>query len=165
MTEILPHINASLNALATVLLIAGYVLIKRKQEAHHKKVMLACFAVSVLFLISYVTYHVMEGSKKFPSYPPVAIRYTYFAILISHVVLAATVPVLAIVTIYLGLRDRRTAHRRVARWTWPIWLYVSITGVLVYFMLYQLYPPVQAESILSERLYLCVHDLPPSVWL
>ncbi len=153
MTEILPHLNASLNALATVLLTVGYVLIKRKQEAHHKKVMLACFAVSVLFLISYVTYHVMEGSKKFPSYPPVAIRYTYFAILISHVVLAATVPVLAMVTIYLGLRDRRTAHRRIARWTWPIWMYVSITGVLVYLMLYQLYPPVQAESIISARFY------------
>ena len=154
MTEILPHLNALLNALATVLLTVGYVLIKRKQEAHHKKVMLACFAVSVVFLVSYVTYHVMiEGSKKFPSYPPVAIRYAYRAILISHIVLAATVPVLAIVTIYLGLRDRRTAHRRVARWTWPIWMYVSITGVLVYLMLYQLYPPVHTESIISERLY------------
>ncbi len=154
MTEILPHLNASLNALATVLLTVGYILIKRKQEALHKKVMLACFAVSVLFLVSYVTYHVMlGGGKKFPSYPPVAIRYAYFAMLISHVVLAATVPVLAIVTIYLGLRDRRTAHRRLARWTWPIWMYVSITGVLVYLVLYQLYPPVPAESILPERLY------------
>ena len=151
MTDILPHVNASLNALATVLLIAGYVLIKRKREKSHKRVMLACFAVSTLFLISYVTYHVMiEGGRKFPAYPPAAVRYLYFTILISHIVLAATVPLLAIITIVLGLRDRRLAHRRVARWTWPIWVYVSITGVLVYLMLYQLYPPKDEAFILLE---------------
>ena len=149
MADILPHVNASLNALATVLLVAGYVLIKRRNEAGHKRVMLACFAVSVCFLASYLTYHALAGSKRFPEYPPPAIRYTYFTILISHVLLAAAVPILALTTIVLGLCDRRAAHRRVARMTWPIWLYVSITGVLVYLMLYQLYPPRQAESILS----------------
>jgi putative membrane protein len=139
----LPHINASLNALATVLLVAGYVLIKRRQEAAHKWTMLGCFAVSVVFLACYLTYHYhLEGvSKKFPSYPPTAIRLSYYFILLTHIVLAAIVPFLAIATIYTGLADKRLVHRRLARWTFPIWLYVSVTGVLVYLMLYQLYPP------------------------
>ncbi|MCI0358176.1 MAG: DUF420 domain-containing protein [Planctomycetaceae bacterium] len=139
----LPHVNASLNGLATVLLMLGLVLIKRRQETAHKWVMLACFAVSVAFLASYLTYHYhLEGaSKKFPSYPPAAVRYTYYSILLTHVVLAALVPFLAIGTIYLGLADKRAAHRRLARWTFPIWLYVSVTGVIIYVMLYQLYPP------------------------
>jgi putative membrane protein len=139
----LPHVNASLNALATVLLVAGFVLIKRRRETAHKWTMLACFGVSVLFLASYLTYHYqLEGvSKKFPSYPPTAVRYTYYAILLTHVILAAAVPFLAIATIYLGLADKRRAHRRLAKWTFPIWLYVSVTGVIVYLMLYQLYPP------------------------
>jgi putative membrane protein len=138
----LPHINASLNALATVLLILGYALIKRRQEAAHKWTMLACFAVSVVFLGCYLTYHYqLEGvSKKFPSYPQPAVRYTYYTILLTHVVLAALVPFLAIATIYLGLTDKRISHRRLAKWTFPIWLYVSVTGVIVYLMLYQLYP-------------------------
>lgn len=139
----LPHVNASLNALATVLLVAGFVLIKRRQEAAHKWTMLACFGVSVVFLASYVTYHLqLEGvSKKFPSYPPPAVRYAYFTILITHIILAAAVPFLAIATIVTGLRDARWWHRRLAKWTFPIWLYVSVTGVIVYLMLYQLYPP------------------------
>jgi putative membrane protein len=139
----LPHVNASLNALATVLLVGGYVFIKRRQETAHKWTMLACFAVSVVFLACYLTYHYhLEGvSKRFPSYPPPAIRITYYVILISHIILAAAVPFLAIATIYLGLANKRLAHRRLARWTFPIWLYVSITGVIVYLMLYQIYPP------------------------
>ena len=138
----LPHINASLNALATVLLVLGYALIKRRQEAAHKWTMLACFAVSVAFLACYLTYHYhLEGvSKKFPSYPPPAVRLTYYAILISHVILAAIVPFLAVATIYTGLADKRAVHRRLAKWTFPIWLYVSVTGVIVYLMLYQIYP-------------------------
>jgi len=140
---LLPHVNASLNALATVLLVAGYVLIKRRQEAAHKWTMLACFVVSVLFLASYLTYHYQLAgvSKRFPGYPPPAVRYTYYAILLTHVVLAATVPFLAVFTIYLGLADKRKAHRGLAWWAFPIWLYVSITGVIVYLMLYQIYPP------------------------
>jgi len=139
----LPHVNASLNALATVLLIAGYVLIKMRQEALHKWLMLACFGVSVIFLASYLTYHfnIPGGSKRFPSYPPDVIRYGYYCLLLSHVVLAAIVPFLAVATIWLGLVDWRQAHRKLAWWTFPIWLYVSITGVVVYAMLYQLYPP------------------------
>jgi len=146
--ESLPHVNASLNALATVLLIVGFVLIKRRQEAAHKWTMLACFGVSVIFLASYLTHHwylkyvvkLPYGSHLFPSEYPVA-RTIYLTILIPHVILAAAVPVLALLTIYLGFADKRAAHRRVAKWTFPIWLYVSITGVLVYLMRYQLYPP------------------------
>jgi putative membrane protein len=139
--EQLPHLNASLNALATVLLITGYVQIKRRQEAAHKWTMLACFAVSVAFLASYLTYHIVIGRKLFPAYPPLVIQYAYKAVLLTHVILAATVPFLALATIWLGLADRRQAHRKLAWWTFPIWLYVSVTGVIVYLMLYQLYPP------------------------
>ena len=139
--SMLPHVNASLNALATVLLIAGYLLIKARQEVLHKWLMLTCFAVSVVFLASYLTYHfnIPGGSKRFPSYPPDAARHVYRAILLTHIVLAATVPFLAVATIWLGLTDRRKLHRKLAWWTFPIWLYVSITGVIVYLMLYQLY--------------------------
>jgi putative membrane protein len=143
LVPLLPHVNALLNALATVLLVAGFILIKWRQETAHKWTMLSCFGVSALFLASYLTYHYqLEGvSKKFPSYPPTAVRYTYYGILLTHVILAAAVPFLAIATIYLGLADKRQAHRRLAKWTFPIWLYVSLTGVIVYMMLYQLYPP------------------------
>ena len=139
---LLPHVNASLNGLATLLLVIGYVLIRRRREQAHRRVMLACFAVSVVFLASYLTYHANTAAvNRFPAYPPTPIRWTYYFILLTHVVLAAVVPVLALATITLGLRDRRRAHVRVARWTLPIWLYVSITGVLVYLMLYHAFPP------------------------
>ena len=143
LVEILPHMNAALNALATLLLVIGYVQIKRRQEAAHKWTMLACFGVSVVFLACYLTYHfnIPGGSKRFPSYPPALVRYGYYALLLSHVLLAAAVPFLAVITIWLGLANRRVAHRKIAWWTFPIWLYVSITGVLVYLLLYQLYPP------------------------
>jgi uncharacterized membrane protein YozB (DUF420 family) len=144
----LPHINASLNALATALLVVGYLLIKRRQEAAHMWTMLACFFVSIVFLACYVTYHlnIPGGSRKFPAYPPAVIRYTYYGILLTHVVLAAAVPLLALTTIYLGLADKRQSHMKIARWTFPIWLYVSVTGVIVYLMLYQLYPPLPGQS-------------------
>jgi putative membrane protein len=141
--DILPHINASLNALAAVLLVIGYVLIKRQRVVAHKWTMLSCFGVSVVFLGCYLFYHLvlLEGaSRKFPTYPPTAVRYGYYLILLTHVVLAAAVPFLAVITIYLGLKDRRQAHRKLARWTFPIWLYVSVTGVVVYVMLYHLFP-------------------------
>jgi putative membrane protein len=140
---VLPHVNASLNGLATVLLVVGFTLIKLRKESAHKWVMLACFAVSAIFLASYLTYHFNIGPrlKKFPfdEYPTAA--YVYYAILISHILLAITVPFLAIATIYLGLADKRKGHMRLARWTFPIWLYVSVTGVIVYVMLYQIFQP------------------------
>lgn len=139
---LLPHVNASLNSLATLLLVIGYLLIRRRREVAHRRVMLACFAVSVVFLACYLTYHANTAAvNRFPAYPPAPVRWTYYFILLTHVVLAAVVPMLAVVTITMGLRDRRRAHVRVAHWTLPIWLYVSITGVLVYLMLYQFFPP------------------------
>ena len=135
-------VNAVLNATATVLLVAGFVLIKRKREVAHRNVMLAAFGVSVAFLTCYLVYHiVIMGGKSTPFTGAGAVRYFYFTILISHIILAATVPFLAAANIYLGLADRRDRHRRLARWTFPIWLYVSVTGVLIYWMLYHLYPP------------------------
>jgi uncharacterized membrane protein YozB (DUF420 family) len=138
---LLPHINASLNALATVLLVIGFVLIQRRREVAHKWTMLACFGVSVLFLACYLLYHAMAGSRRFPTDVAAAIRYVYYMILLTHVILAAAVPFLAIATIYYGLRDRRVRHAKIAWWTFPIWLYVSVTGVIVYMMLYQIYSP------------------------
>lgn len=144
MIQWLPHLNVSLNSLAAVLLVIGYVLVKRGHHQAHKRVMLATFGVSVVFLISYLTYHANVPSKPFPTdtnVAPLAVRYIYYGILLSHVLLAALVPFLAIASIYLGWRDRRDAHRRLSRWTWPIWLFVSVTGVIVYLMLYQIYVP------------------------
>ncbi len=146
----LPHVNASLNGLATILLVVGYVLIRQRRELAHRRAMLSCFGVSVVFLICYLVYHFYAGSKRFPDYPPQAIRMTYLLILASHIILAALVPFLALATIVLGLRDRRRAHRKLARWTFPIWLYVSITGVVVYLMLYQIYPPRNQEGKIKE---------------
>jgi len=142
--SIFPHLNASLNLLAGVLLVIGVVLIKRKQELAHKATMISCFGVSVVFLASYLYYHtvVMDGlSKPFPkeTYPTAFL--VYLPILITHVILAAVVPFLALWTIYLGLRDIREKHRRWAKITFPIWLYVSVTGVVVYLMLYWVFPP------------------------
>lgn len=144
LAKILPHVNASLNSLATILLVVGWRLIKQRREVAHRNVMLSAFGVSVLFLASYLLYHfgAKAGvSTPFPQYPPQAVRYAYYAILLSHILLAMAVPVLAVGTIYHGLKDHRPQHRTWARWTFPIWLYVSVTGVLVYVLLYQIYPP------------------------
>jgi uncharacterized membrane protein YozB (DUF420 family) len=158
--SVLPHVNASLNALATVLLVVGYWVIKRagqpgadrvRLEQIHKWTMLAAFAASTIFLACYLYYHivVLQGhSKKFPA-DAGPIKYGYYTLLLSHVVLAMAVPPLAIASIYLGLRDYRAAHRRLAKWTFPIWLYVSITGVIVYFMLYHVYRPVSGRHIIQ----------------
>lgn len=149
--RILPAADATLNAIAATLLVVGYLLIKQRREAAHKRVMLAAFGVSTVFLACYLTYHIGgrlsgRGELRFTGPPPV--NYIYYAILISHVLLAFTVPVLAITTIWLGLKDRRESHRRWAWWTFPIWLYVSVTGVVIYVMLYHVYPPSSANPIM-----------------
>jgi uncharacterized membrane protein YozB (DUF420 family) len=144
----LPAVNAALNATATLLLILGYVLIKQGREVAHKRTMLTAFGVSCAFLVCYLIYHSYELHVPFRG--PASLRPVYLVLLTTHIVLAATVPVLAIVTIYRGLRDQREKHRRIARWTFPIWLYVSITGVLIYLVLYQIYPASSPESIMSE---------------
>lgn len=132
----LPAINAILNATAAVLLVWGYTLIRRRQPQTHKRVMLAAFTTSCAFLVSYIVYHAQVGSVRFQH--PGGIRAVYLSILATHTVLAACVPPLAIVTLRRGLSARFDKHRVIARWTLPIWLYVSITGVVVYLMLYKL---------------------------
>jgi len=131
----LPALNAFLNAVSGLLLLVGYLLIRRGQVEPHRRVMIAAFTTSSLFLISYLTYHAQVGSVPFARQG--LVRPLYFFILITHVVLAAAVPPLAIVTLSRGLKGRYPRHRAIARWTWPIWMYVSITGVLVYVLLYQ----------------------------
>jgi uncharacterized membrane protein YozB (DUF420 family) len=133
----LPHLNAALNALSGALLTAGFLFIRRRRIGAHRACMIAAFCTSVLFLISYVTYHAQMGSRPFPGTG--AVRALYFSVLIPHVVLAAAVLPLAIVTLRRGLRRDDLRHRRIARWTLPIWLFVSVTGVIVYLMLYQMY--------------------------
>ncbi|WP_350208161.1 DUF420 domain-containing protein [Botrimarina sp.] len=156
------HVNAALNTLATVLLVIGYVLIRRRNEVAHRNAMVAALVVSAAFLGCYLYYHfAINLTVKFTHPGPV--RYFYYALLASHVLLAMTVPFLALWAAWLGTRalaqpraagsvsgeagaatpstDFRQRHRRVVRWAFPIWLYVSVTGVLVYFMLYWWFPP------------------------
>jgi len=135
----LPAVNAALNATSALLLATGYLCIRRKKITAHKVCMLSAFGTSTLFLISYLTYHYHVGSIRFAGRG--GIRMLYFAILTSHTILAAAIPPLALITVYRALRGRFDRHVRIARWTLPIWLYVSVTGVIVYFMLYHLYPP------------------------
>ena len=143
----LPTINASLNAIAALLLTVGWVLVRRGDWRSHRSVMIAAFAVSTLFLVSYLAYHGIVGHVPFKGEGPV--RAVYFAILISHILLAVTVPVLAIAMFVLASRGRWTAHRRLGRITLPIWLYVSITGVVIYAMLYHFYPGDRAEPMIK----------------
>jgi uncharacterized membrane protein YozB (DUF420 family) len=133
---VLPKVNASLNALSGVFLLVGYVLIRRRQITAHRNAMLGAFASSTVFLISYLIYHAQAGSRAFTGQGP--IRYVYFAILISHVILAAAILPMAITTLSRGLRGNYVEHKRIARWTFPTWMYVSVTGVIVYVMLYQM---------------------------
>lgn len=132
----LPALNAVLNATAAVLLVTAYVLIRKGRREAHKRVMITAFSVSTLFLISYLTYHALAGVVYYPGTG--WIRRVYLTILTTHTALAVTVPVLAIVTLRRGLKGWFERHRKIARWTLPIWLYVSVTGVVVYLMLYQL---------------------------
>ncbi len=132
----LPTVNASLNALSAALLLAGWVSIKRRRIPAHRACMIAAFVVSLLFLASYLVYHFQVGSVRFPARG--AVRTLYLSILASHTALAATVPVLAVITLRRALKARFDRHRAIARWTLPIWLYVSVTGVVVYWMLYRM---------------------------
>ena len=130
----LPTLNAALNSLSAVFLFAGFLFIRVKNRDAHRVCMLAAFTCSILFLVSYLIYHYQVGSVPFKGQG--WIRPVYFTILISHTILAAAVLPLALITLVRALRERFAAHRRIARWTFPIWLYVSVTGVVVYLMLY-----------------------------
>jgi uncharacterized membrane protein YozB (DUF420 family) len=149
----LPAVNATLNAIAMVLLLIGYYLIRqdKKNWKAHRAVMITAFAVSTIFLISYLTYHYLRGGVSTPFGGEGVIRPIYYFILITHVILAAVTPVLAIISLNRGLQKRFDRHRRIARWTFPIWLYVSVTGVIVYLMLYQWYPAPHIETALREE--------------
>ena len=131
----LPAVNATLNALSGILLLAGYALIRLRRIEQHRRCMIAAFATSSAFLVCYIVYHLQVGSVPFTRQG--FVRPLYFTILVTHVTLAAAVPPLAFVTLSRGLKGRYPQHVRIARWTLPIWLYVSVTGVLVYVLLYQ----------------------------
>lgn len=134
----LPVVNATLNGTAAILLLVGYFFIKQYKIRAHNQVMLAAFIVSCLFLVSYLVYHYNVGSVRFDK--PGWVRTVYLSILTTHTILAAAVPVLATVTLVLALRRKFEKHRALAKWTFPIWLYVSVTGVIVYLLLYQVKP-------------------------
>jgi putative membrane protein len=135
--SIFPAINATLNGTSAVLLVTAHSMIKRRRIATHRALMLAAVTTSSLFLISYLYYHWHVGSVHFPGHG--WSRPVYFSILISHTILAAAIVPLVIVTLSRALRERFDRHRAIARWTYPLWLYVSITGVVIYFMLYHLF--------------------------
>jgi putative membrane protein len=137
--SVLPHLNAALNALSFLLLVVAFSRIRRGDVQGHRRLMLSALAVSGLFLVSYVAYHAQYGSVRFTGQG--AVRAVYFFILITHIILAAAIVPLVAVTVVRALRGDFARHRRVARWTYPLWLYVSVTGVVVYLMLYHLYRP------------------------
>lgn len=140
----LPHVNAFLNTTSASLLVIGYVLVRRRRIEAHRRAMLAAFFVSAAFLVSYVTYHTLlayylgQGPTRFTGEG--IVRPLYFTVLLTHTVLAVAVVPFILVTLRRGLRRQDERHRRLARWTLPIWLYVSVTGVVVYLMLYWFYP-------------------------
>jgi len=140
----LPLVNALLNATTTALLVTGFVSIRRGNVTAHRAFMVAALATSALFLTSYLVYHAHVGSIRFTAagWP----RAVYFPVLVTHTILAAAVVPLALVTVWRALRGRFGKHRRIARWTLPIWLYVSVTGVAVYLMLYRIWPSAELAA-------------------
>ena len=134
--EDLPTLNAILNSISAVLLTLGFVHIKRGQRERHRKFMLAALVTSVLFLTSYLIYHSQVGSVKYPYYDWT--RPVYFAILIPHVILAAVMTPFILIAVWHALHARFEKHRRIVRWLWPVWMFVSVSGVVVYWMLYRL---------------------------
>jgi uncharacterized membrane protein YozB (DUF420 family) len=134
----LPLLNAVLNGISAILLGSGYVAIRRRHIVWHKACMLGACATSTLFLISYLTYHYHIGSRHFPGQG--SIRVVYFAVLVSHTILAVVIVPLVCITLFRALQAQWPQHCRLARWTLPLWFYVSVTGVIIYMMLYQFYP-------------------------
>jgi uncharacterized membrane protein YozB (DUF420 family) len=135
----LPAVNGTLNGLSAILLSAGFVFVKQKKIAAHRACMIAAFGTSVLFLICYLTYHIAVHTMT-PFHNPAWFRPIYLTILLTHTVLAVVVVPMVLVTLSRALRQRFDKHRQIARWTWPVWMYVSVTGVVVYLILYQIFP-------------------------
>lgn len=140
----LPALNAALNAFSAVCLLIGFVRIRRGDRTGHRNCMLAAMTASVLFLISYIYYHLHVGRTIFRD--PAWFRPIYLTILLTHTVLAVTILPMIVVTASRALRERFDKHKQIARWTWPLWLYVSVTGVLIYFLLYQVFPQIPASK-------------------
>lgn len=136
----MPALNAALNGVATILLTLGFVFIRRGQREAHRRCMLGALGVSSVFLVSYVTHKVLVRGVHTKLGAEGLVATVYYAMLISHILLAAVIVPLALITMTRALREQLEAHRRIARWTWPIWMYVSVTGVLIYFMLYHWFP-------------------------
>jgi putative membrane protein len=140
----LPVVNGSLNALSTIFLSFGYYFIRRKNVKAHRNCMISAFVTSTLFLICYLTYHIYlayvlhRGPTKFTD--PAWFRPIYLTILLTHTTLAVTIVPMILITLSRALRERFDRHKAIARWTWPLWMYVSVTGVVIYFLLYQIYP-------------------------
>lgn len=134
-TEDLPLFNAVFNSLSTICLLAGYVAIRKKNESLHKRLMVSAFVFSAVFLSGYLTYHYHHGSTTFPELG--WIKTFYLLILVPHIILAAVMVPLILITFYRGFKDQREKHRKIARITFPIWMYVSVTGVLIYLMVHQ----------------------------
>ncbi|MCC7374968.1 MAG: DUF420 domain-containing protein [Verrucomicrobiales bacterium] len=136
----MPGLNAALNGAATVLLTLGFIFIRRGQREAHKRCMLGALMVSSVFLVSYVTHKILVRGVHTKLGAEGVIKVLYYLMLFSHILLAAAIVPLALMTMTRALRERFDAHRRLARWTWPLWMYVSVTGVLIYFMLYHWFP-------------------------
>ena len=134
----LPALNASLNAFSAILLSAGYYFIRTGNRTAHRNCMLAAFTTSALFLVSYLVYHFNAGRTVFKE--PAWFRSIYLTLLATHTLLAVVILPLIVTTLYLALKQRFDRHKKLARWTWPIWMYVSVTGVIIYFLLYQIFP-------------------------
>lgn len=134
----LPTLNATLNGLSAILLAAGFVSIKRGRKLAHRNCMIGAFSVSTVFLISYLTYHYTAGHTSFAN--PAWFRPIYLAILIPHVILAAVIVPLILITLWMAFRGKFETHRKIARWTWPLWMFVSVTGVIIYLLLYHVFP-------------------------
>lgn len=135
---IFPPLNAVLNGLSTIFLILGFVFIRKGDKARHRVCMLSALATSTVFLACYLTYHAQAGRTVFRD--PAWFRPIYLTILLTHTVLAVVTVPLVLATVYNAIKERFETHRRLARWTWPIWLYVSITGVVIYLLLYRIFP-------------------------
>lgn len=140
----LPAVNAGLNGLASVFLLLGYVFIKTERKSQHGLMMGAAFVTSCVFLVTYVLHKILVKGVHTPFGGEGAMRAIYFFILITHIILAIAIVPLALMSMSRALKQRYEAHRRISQWTWPIWMYVSVTGVLVYFMLYVWFPHVKA---------------------
>jgi putative membrane protein len=135
----LPALNACLNAVSTIFLTCGYIFIKRGRQTAHRNCMVGALITSTLFLTSYLIYHYNAGRTSFPN--PHWFRTTYLLILLTHTILAIVIVPMVAITVIAAIRKRWDFHKRIARWTWPIWMYVSVTGVAIYLLLYQIFPP------------------------